>query len=80
MVEVIDTEIGISKKHLPGIFEPFTQEEQGFARSFEGNGLGLVTVKKYCEFNNIIIEVESEKNVGSTFRTIFGKMITGTQT
>jgi signal transduction histidine kinase len=79
-VEVKDTGIGISQKHLPKIFELFTQEEQGYSRSFEGNGLGLALVKRYCELNNIIIEVESEKNVGSTFRIIFGKMITETQT
>jgi signal transduction histidine kinase len=78
MVEVKDTGLGISKKNLPRIFEPFTQEEQGYNRSFEGNGLGLALVKRYCELNNIIIEVESEKNVGSTFRIIFDKKITET--
>ena len=78
MVEVKDTGLGISKKNLPRIFEPFTQEEQGYNRSFEGNGLGLALVKRYCELNNIIIEVESEKNVGSTFRIIFDKKNTGT--
>jgi PAS domain S-box-containing protein len=80
VVEVKDTGIGISEKHLPKIFEPFTQEEQGYSRSFEGNGLGLALVKRYCELNNIIIEVESEKNVGSTFRIIFGENITEAQT
>jgi PAS domain S-box-containing protein len=71
MVEIKDTGVGISKEFLPKIFEPFLQEEQGFTRSFEGNGLGLALVKKYCELNGTIIEVESEKNVGSTFRIIF---------
>jgi len=80
VVEVKDTGIGISEKHLPNIFKPFSQEEQGYSRSFEGNGLGLALVKKYCELNNIIIEVESEKNVGSTFRIIFGKEIMETRT
>jgi PAS domain S-box-containing protein len=71
MVEIKDTGIGISKEFLPKIFEPFSQEEQGYTRSFEGNGLGLALVKKYCELNNAIMEVETEKNVGSTFRIIF---------
>lgn len=71
MVEVKDTGIGISKEFLPRIFDPFVQEEQGYSRSFEGNGLGLALVKNYCEINNAIIEIESEKNVGSTFRVIF---------
>jgi PAS domain S-box-containing protein len=70
-VEVKDTGIGINKEFLPRIFEPFTQEEQGYTRSFEGNGLGLALVKRYCELNNIIIEVDSVKNEGSTFRIIF---------
>lgn len=70
-VEIRDTGIGINKDFLAHIFEPFIQEEQGYTRSYEGNGLGLALVKKYCEINNTIIEVESEKNVGSTFRVIF---------
>ncbi len=71
LVEVKDTGIGISKEFLPKLFDPFVQEEQGYSRSFEGNGLGLALVKNYCHINNAIIEVESEKNVGSTFRVIF---------
>ncbi|MDP3684899.1 MAG: hybrid sensor histidine kinase/response regulator [Ignavibacteria bacterium] len=74
MVEIKDTGIGISKEFLLRMFDSFTQEEQGFTRSYEGNGLGLTLVKKYCELNNIILEVESEKNVGSTFRIIFDNM------
>jgi len=72
MVELKDTGIGISKEFIPKIFAPFMQEEQGYTRSFEGNGLGLALVKNYCKINNATIEVESEKNVGSTFRVIFG--------
>ncbi|MFA6598199.1 MAG: PAS domain S-box protein [Ignavibacteriaceae bacterium] len=76
IVEVKDTGIGISKEFLPKMFDPFVQEEQGYTRSYEGNGLGLTLVKKYCELNNATIEVESEKNAGSTFRIIFNKKIT----
>ncbi len=71
MVEIKDTGIGITKTFLPRLFEPFAQEEQGYSRSFEGNGLGLSLVKKYCEINKATIEVESIKNVGTTFRVIF---------
>ncbi len=76
-VQVKDTGIGISKQFLQKIFEPFTQEEQGYTRSFEGNGLGLTLVKKYCELNNVVIEVDSEKKIGSTFKTIFDNKFTG---
>ena len=71
IVEVKDTGIGISKEFLPRLFGSFTQEEHGNTRKFDGNGLGLSLVKSYCELNNAVIEVESEKNVGSTFRVIF---------
>ncbi|NJD23402.1 MAG: response regulator [Melioribacter sp.] len=72
-IEVKDTGIGISKEFIPKIFEPFMQEEHGYTRSFEGNGLGLALVKNYCKINNAVIEVESEKNIGSTFRVVFSK-------
>jgi PAS domain S-box-containing protein len=75
IVEVKDTGIGISKEFLPRIFEVFAQEEHGYSRSFDGNGLGLTLVKKYCELNKIIMEVDSEKNIGSTFRVIFDKKV-----
>lgn len=71
VLEIKDTGIGISKDYFPMLFTPFSQEEQGYTRKFEGNGLGLALVKKYCELNNADIEVESEKGVGSTFRVIF---------
>ena len=71
VVEIIDTGIGINKEYLQNLFEPFTQEEMGYTRKYDGNGIGLALVKKYCELNNATIEVESEKNVGSTFRIIF---------
>ncbi|MBU1101237.1 MAG: transporter substrate-binding domain-containing protein [Bacteroidetes bacterium] len=70
-VEVLDTGVGISKEYLPDIFEPFTQEEQGYTRRFEGNGLGLSLVKKYCELNNADIFVESVKGKGSKFTVVF---------
>lgn len=76
IVEIKDTGIGISKEFLPRLFNSFEQEEQGYSRSFEGNGLGLALVKRYCEINDALIEVESEKNVGSTFRVVFDKKFT----
>lgn len=70
-VDIIDTGIGISEEYLPKLFELFSQEEQGYTRKFEGNGLGLALVKNYCELNNAKISVESEKGVGSKFRVAF---------
>ncbi len=71
IVEVKDTGIGIAKEFIPELFSAFLQEDQGYSRKYEGNGLGLALVKNYCEMNNASIEVESTKGVGSTFRIIF---------
>lgn len=70
-VEVRDTGIGISKEYFEKMFDPFTQENQGYARPFEGNGLGLAIVKKFCEMNKANIDFESEKGRGSSFRVTF---------
>jgi PAS domain S-box-containing protein len=66
-VKIKDTGIGISKEYIPHLFDKFSQEEVGYTRKFEGNGLGLALVKKYCAINNIEILIDSEKNVGTTF-------------
>lgn len=66
-VVIEDSGIGISKEYLPELFNPFSQEERGYTRRFEGNGLGLALVGKYCEMNNARISVLSDKNVGTKF-------------
>ena len=66
-VKIKDTGIGISKEYIPHLFDKFSQEEAGYTRKFEGNGLGLALVKKYCDINNIDIFIDSEKNIGTTF-------------
>lgn len=73
IVEIIDTGIGISEEVLPTVFEPFIQEEMGYTRSFEGNGLGLALVRKYIELNKGSITVKSQKGHGSTFTVSLNK-------
>lgn len=73
IVEIEDTGIGIAKEFIPRLFDMFAQEEQGYTRTYEGNGLGLALVKRYCGVNNADIQVESRKNLGSVFRVIFNK-------
>lgn len=70
-VDVKDTGIGISQEYIPNLFSPFSQEDSGYTRRFEGNGLGLSLVKKYVEMNNAEIRCISEKNKGTTFTVIF---------
>jgi PAS domain S-box-containing protein len=70
-IDVIDTGIGIDDEYFSMLFTPFTREEKGYTRNFEGNGLGLALTKRYCELNNADIKVISNKGKGSTFRVIF---------
>ena len=70
-VEMKDTGIGIDKKYISQLFIPFSQEEMGYTRKYDGNGIGLALVKKYCDLNNAHIEVESKKKNGTIFRVIF---------
>jgi PAS domain S-box-containing protein len=73
-VDIKDTGIGMSKEYLSNLFSPFSQENVGYKREFEGNGLGLALVKKYVEINNFDIKVASEKDKGSVFTVIFPLM------
>jgi len=70
-VAVKDTGVGIDIGYLSRIFEPFSQEETGYSRSFEGNGLGLALTKRYLELNGATIDVQSRKGHGSTFTIAF---------
>ncbi len=70
-VDVADTGIGISKNYLPFLFQTFTQEDAGYSRKFEGNGLGLALVKKYIEILDEKIEVKTKQGKGSVFTVIF---------
>jgi PAS domain S-box-containing protein len=67
IVKVQDTGVGMSSDFLTQLFDPFSQEETGYTRKFEGTGLGLTLVRKYCELNNASISVKSTKDKGSTF-------------
>jgi signal transduction histidine kinase len=73
IIDIIDTGVGISEEYFPDLFTPFSQEQMGIKRSYEGNGLGLALVKRYIEMNKAKITVQSKKNEGSVFSVIFSK-------
>lgn len=75
IVSIKDSGIGISKNYLRNIFKPFSQEDVGQKREFEGNGLGLALVKKYVDLNNAAIAVQSKKNKGTVFSVKFKKFV-----
>jgi len=70
-VAIKDTGIGIASEHMDKIFLPFFQEDSGYSRKFDGNGLGLAVVKKYLDLINAEITVESVKGKGSSFVICF---------
>ncbi len=75
-VNISDTGIGMSEDYLTKLFHPFSQEDVGHKREFEGNGLGLALVKKYLDLNKAEILVRSKKEVGSTFTVSFTSQVT----
>ncbi|MBT0812490.1 GAF domain-containing protein [Litoribacter ruber] len=66
-IAVEDNGIGIWEENLERIFEPFFKEGEITKHSDNSSGLGLFLVKKYSEYLNGKIRVESEKGVGSMF-------------
>lgn len=66
-ITVTDTGIGIKPEDFSKLFKSFTQLESGYAREFEGTGLGLVLTKKLVELHGGTIRVESRYGEGSSF-------------
>ena len=67
VLRVRDTGVGISDGFLPQLFDDFKQESTGIQRAYEGTGLGLAITQKLVALMEGQIDVESVKNVGSTF-------------
>ena len=66
-IEVADTGIGISAKHLPHIFEEFRQVDGTSTRPYEGTGLGLTIAHKAAKMLGGNLSVGSALGKGSTF-------------
>jgi PAS domain S-box-containing protein len=64
MISISDTGIGIDKKDMAHIFDPFyTTKEKG-----KGTGLGLSMVYGIIKQHDGFVNVYSEKNIGTTFK------------
>ncbi len=67
LFSVIDTGIGISENNLEALFEPFTQLDQGYKRSYQGAGLGLSIVRQLVPLLGGELSVTSATDAGTSF-------------
>lgn len=66
-IAVEDRGIGIDKKEIGKVFEPFYRSKKVVDEQIHGNGLGLSLVKQIIEAHGGKIDVESEIGKGSKF-------------
>ncbi len=71
IIEVSDSGVGIDGDELPFVFNRFYQAKQSSSRAFAGTGIGLSLVKEVMDLVGGDIEVESTKDVGTTFKVRF---------
>jgi signal transduction histidine kinase len=63
---VEDTGIGIAANDIATALRPFGQVENGFARKYQGTGLGLPLAKAMAESHGGSLEIESTPGSGTT--------------
>ncbi len=70
IINIIDNGIGISKEHIPRLFERFYRVDRARSRRVGGTGLGLAIVKYIIKLFNGEINVESTVGKGTKFQII----------
>lgn len=69
-IRVRDQGCGISKEHLPRLFERFYRVDKARSRQQGGTGLGLSIVKHIVHLHGGTLQVESEPGKGSLFEIL----------
>ena len=67
-ISIADTGIGMDKRFLDTIFSKFSQEDKAITRKFGGTGLGMAITREFIQLMEGRIDIESEKNKGTTIR------------
>lgn len=67
IISIQDTGVGISKEHLPYIFERFYRGDESRTRKTGGSGIGLTISKAVIDSHNGKIIVKSDISIGSNF-------------
>lgn len=70
VLRVADTGVGIERRDLDRVMEPFTQADSGFSRRHEGTGLGLPLTRALIERHGGQMQIDSEPGVGTTVTVV----------
>ena len=70
-LRVTDEGMGISREHLPKLFDRFYRVDNRDNREIGGTGIGLALVKALTEAHHGTVTIESEQGKGSVFTLIF---------
>jgi len=65
---VADSGIGLSKKQIKNLFDPFTQADGSSSREYGGTGLGLAIAKQLVLLMGGDINVDSKPGEGASFK------------
>ena len=70
-VVIQDTGIGMCEEQIKKIFQPYYRAEQSGKTTRKGYGVGLTIVKRLSTRFNWIVDVESERDVGTRIEVHF---------
>lgn len=70
-ITVTDTGEGMNQEDIKFLLEPFSQEEQGYTRKYQGAGLGLAIASKLTKMMGGLFEIVSRKQTGTKVTIIY---------